>query len=244
MTTTGSAPVPGRLLGSGRTADVYEIDGAWVLRRDREGWSDAAAEAAVMEHVRRHGYPAPAVRTAASRTDLVMERLEGPTMLQAFAAGTLDAAAAGTLLARLLRALHAVPGRSPSLPGVRVLHLDLHPENVILTADGPRVIDWGTAEDGDPGLDWGMSAVILAQAAVSAEPYAGVARATLTALLADPSGLDPSGLDPSGPSGLDEKGLAEALRRRAANPTMSGEEVGLLAAAEELIRSLSARDLP
>nr|WP_330340387.1 hypothetical protein [Streptomyces sp. NBC_00557] len=27
----------GRLLGSGRSADVYEIDDAWVLRRDREG---------------------------------------------------------------------------------------------------------------------------------------------------------------------------------------------------------------
>lgn len=263
MTTTGRAPVPGRLLGSGRTADVYEIDGAWVLRRDREGWCDAAAEAAVMEHVRRHGYPAPAVRTVASRTDLVMERLEGPTMLQAIAAGTLDFATAGTLLARLLRELHAVPGRSPSGPGLRVLHLDLHPENVILTADGPRVIDWGTAEDGDPGLDWGMSAVILAQAAVSGERYAEAARETLTALLAAPSGADSrldsgldSGLDAgldSGPdsgldagpapapeSGLDEEGLEEALRRRAANPTMSEEEVGLLGAAEELIRSLAA----
>ncbi|WP_340380120.1 phosphotransferase [Streptomyces sp. SS7] len=254
MTTTGRAPVPGRLLGSGRTADVYEIDGAWVLRRDREGWCDAAAEAAVMEHVRRHGYPAPAVRTVASRTDLVMERLEGPTMLQAFVAGTLDFATGGTLLARLLRALHAVPGRSPSRPGLRVLHLDLHPENVILTADGPRVIDWGTAEDGDPGLDWGMSAVILAQAAVSAERYAEAARATLTALLAAPSGLSgpdsgldsgpDSGLDSgpdSGPdSGLDEEGLGEALRRRAANPTMSEQEVGLLGAAGELIRALTA----
>lgn len=228
MTTTGRVPVPGRLLGSGRTADVYEIDEAWVLRRDREGWSDAAAEAAVMAHVRRHGYPAPAVRPAASRTDLVMERLEGPTMLQAFAAGELDAAAAGALLARLLRELHAVPGRSPRAPGLRVLHLDLHPDNVILTADGPSVIDWGTAEDGDPGLDWGMSAVILAQAAVSAEPYAPAARAMLTALLAEPSALT-------------EEGLAEALRRRAANPTMSGEEVGLLGAAGELIASVSGR---
>ncbi|WP_460065030.1 phosphotransferase [Streptomyces sp. YKOK-I1] len=231
MTTAGRAPVPGRLLGSGRTADVYEIDGAWVLRRAREDWCDAAAEAAVMEHVRRHGYPAPAVRTTASRTDLVLERLEGPTMLQAFAAGTLDCATGGAVLARLLRELHAVPGGSPSGPGLRVLHLDLHPENVILTAGGPRVIDWGTAEDGDPGLDWGMSAVILAQAAVSAEPYAAAAGATLTALLADPSGLD-------------EEGLGEALRRRAANPTMSEEEVGLLGAAGELIRSLSAVDGP
>jgi aminoglycoside phosphotransferase (APT) family kinase protein len=203
---------------------VYEIGDAWVLRRDREGRGDAAAEAAVMAHVRAHGYPAPAVRPPASRTDLVMERLHGPTMLQAFTAGALDAGEAGRMLARLLRALHAVPGRVSE--GTRVLHLDLHPDNVILVPDGPRVIDWTNAEEGDPGLDWGTSAVILAQVAVSAEPVAEPARAMLTALLADPSDLT-------------EEGLAEALRRRAANPTMSPQETELLTPAAELIRSLT-----
>ena len=229
MTTTGrgSDTGPGKLLGSGRSADVYEIDEAWVLRRDREGWGDAAAEGALMAHVRAHGYPAPAVRPSGSRTDLVMERLEGPTMLQAFAAGTLDAEEAGAALARLLRELHTVPGRTAA--DARVLHLDLHPDNVILTADGPRVIDWAQAEEGDPGLDWGTSAVILAQVAVSAEPVAAPARATLTALLADPSHLT-------------EEGLAQALLRRAANPTMSREETGLLGAAGELVRSLMRED--
>ncbi|MFH8803450.1 phosphotransferase [Streptomyces sp. NPDC017936] len=231
MTTGGTAVgEPGRLLGSGRTADVYEIDGAWVLRRDREGRGDAAAEGAVMAHVRAHGYPAPAVRSSGSRTELVMERLDGPTMLQAWAAGALDSREAGTILAGLLRALHAVPAPGA---GPCVLHLDLHPDNVVLMPDGPRVIDWATAEEGDPGLDWGMSAVILAQVAVSAEPVAAPARAMLAALLADPSGLT-------------EEGLAQALRRRAANPTMTAEEVGLLGAAEELIRSLAgaAQDRP
>ncbi|MFH0175543.1 phosphotransferase [Streptomyces cacaoi] len=213
---------PGRLLGSGRTADVYEIDEAWVLRRDREGWEDSAALAAVVTHVREHGYPAPAVRPSGSRSDLVMERLDGPTMLQAFGAGTLDADEAGAVLARLLRELHALPGRISADAGI--LHLDLHPDNVILTPDGPRVIDWANAEEGDPGLDWGMSAVILAQVAVSPQPIADPARAMLTALLADPSDLT-------------EQGLAEALRRRAANPTMSREETELLVPAAELIRA-------
>jgi aminoglycoside phosphotransferase (APT) family kinase protein len=204
---------------------VYEIDEAWVLRRDRDGWGDAAAEGAVMAHVREYGYPAPAVRPSpdGSRTDLVMERLLGPTMLQAFVAGTLDAEEAGAVLARLLRALHTVPGRVSA--DARILHLDLHPDNVILTPDGPRVIDWANTEEGDPGLDWGMSAVILAQVAVSAQPIAAPARAMLTALLADSAGLT-------------EQGLTEALRRRAANPTMSTEETELLAPAGELIRSL------
>ncbi|MFF4346387.1 phosphotransferase [Streptomyces sp. NPDC001530] len=215
----------GRLLGSGRSADVYEIDEAWVLRRDREGWGDATAEAAVMEHVRGHGYPVPGVR-AASRTDLVMERLSGPTMLEAFGAGRIGPREGGAILAGLLRALHAVPARVSADPAVRVLHLDLHPDNVMLTPDGPKVIDWANAEEGAPGLDWGMSAVILAQVAVGGEPYAEGARETLAALLGE------------GAPGVTEDGLAEARRRRAANPTMSAREVEVLGEAEQLIRTL------
>ena len=228
---------PGKLLGSGRTADVYEIeaegdgDGAWVLRRYRGRYGDAAAEAEVMEHVRGHGYPAPRVREA-TRSDLVMERLAGPTMVEAFATGRLGPAEAGALLARLLRDLHAVPARGSADPAVRVLHLDLHPENVILTSDGPKVIDWNTAEEGPPGLDWGMSAVIVAQVAVGGltgfESRAEMARTMLAALLTDEEA----------PSAMTEEGLVEALRRRAANPTMSPSEVEALGAAGELIRTL------
>ncbi|MEV0636005.1 phosphotransferase [Streptomyces sp. NPDC050619] len=216
--------ITGRLLGSGRAADVYEIDEAWVLRRDREGWGDAVAEGEVMEHVRGYGYPVPRVRLSGStRTDLVLERLYGPTMLGACRAGALDPGEAGATLARLLRELHVLPGRRCA--AARVLHLDLHPDNVILTAQGPRVIDWTNTEEGEPGLDWGMSAVILAQVAVTDESLATPARTMLTTLLADPSHLT-------------EAGLTQARRRRAANPTMSRREVELLGEAEELIRSV------
>ncbi|WP_328338181.1 phosphotransferase [Streptomyces violaceus] len=218
-------PPPGRLLGSGRRADVYEIDEGWVLRREREGGGDAAAEGAVMEHVRAHGYPVPRVRPTGSRTDLVMERLSGPTMLQACLAGTLDVTEAGSILARLLRDLHVLPALRAADPAVRVLHLDLHPENVMLTPDGPRVIDWSNTEEGDPGLDWAASAVILAQAAVSDDSLATPARAMLAALLADSSPLT-------------RPALTAALRRRAGNPTMSRMEVELLDHAEELILSV------
>ncbi|MFE4547676.1 MULTISPECIES: phosphotransferase [unclassified Streptomyces] len=214
----------GRLLGSGRSADVYEVDETWVLRRDREGRGDATAEATVMEHVRRHGYPVPAVR-AATRGDLVMERLTGPTMLEAFGAGLFSAEEAGLTLARLLRRLHAVPARLSADPAVRVLHLDLHPDNVMLTPDGPKVIDWTDTEEGPPGLDWAMSAVILAQVAVGGETRAGVAAETLAALL------------DANTDQVTRDGLTEAVRRRAANPTMSVREVRLLGDAEELVRS-------
>lgn len=179
-----------------------------------------------MEYVRGHGYPVPRVRAADTRTDLMMERLSGPTMLQAFADGQLEPRDTGVTLARLLRDLHALPARLSADPAVRVLHLDLHPDNVMLTPDGPRVIDWANSEEGPPGLDWGTSAVILAQVAVGDEPLAEPAGAMLAAL------LDGNAHE------VTEEGLAEARRRRAANPTMTAREVEVLGDAEELIRGL------
>ncbi|MGV9451020.1 phosphotransferase [Streptomyces sp. NPDC003635] len=208
---------PGRLIGSGRASDVYELDEGWVLRRDREGYGDGVAEAALMERLHGYGYPVPRVRLAdCTRGELVMERLHGPTMLEAFGAGRIGPTEAGRTLARLLRQLHTLPGR--------VVHLDLHPDNVMLTPHGPYVIDWTNAEEGDPGLDWGMSALILAQVATADEQLAGPVRETLAALLSDPSDLT-------------SPGLTEARRRRAANPTMTARELEVLGAAEELVRS-------
>jgi hypothetical protein len=96
----------------------------------------------------------------------------------------------------------------------------------MLTPNGPRVIDWANSEEGPPGLDWGMSAVILAQVAVGDDPLAEPAGAILAALL------------DGNERAVTEEGLAEARRRRAANVTMTTREVELLGDAEELIRAL------
>ncbi|MBO1336998.1 phosphotransferase [Streptomyces sp. VRA16 Mangrove soil] len=210
------------LLGSGRTADVYALDDAWVLRRCREGW-DTRGEATFMTYVREHGFPAPRVRPDAGLApgDLVMERLHGPTQAEAAARGDLSPADAGHELAALLRQLHAIPPR----PHGHVLHLDLHPENVIRTAHGPVVIDWSNAEEGAPALDWAMSALILAEVAVDpGRAEAPAVRVALTALLTDP----PPGLAPA---------LDEALARRTANPTLGAGEKRRLGGAVELVRA-------
>jgi aminoglycoside phosphotransferase (APT) family kinase protein len=141
----------GPLLSSGRDADVYALGGARVLRRYRDG-GDVAEETAVMAHVRSHGFPVPEVYGAGG-SDLVMERLTGPTLLRSLLDGGYPGGAAGELLADLHTRLHAVPPRRSGNPGDRVLHLDLHPDNVILTAGGPVLIDWRNAVDGPPDLD-------------------------------------------------------------------------------------------
>ena len=44
----------------------------------------------------------------------------------------------------------------------RLLHLDFHPDNVLLSGRGPVVIDWANARAGEPALDVAMTWVICA----------------------------------------------------------------------------------
>jgi len=216
----------GELIGSGRSADVFALDRDWVLRRYRGG-GDTAAEAVVMAYVAEHGYPVPRVRDIARTgrdplppTDLVIQRLRGTSLLEALRRGTVTAAETGAVLADLLNRLHRIPARLSTGAGDRVLHLDLHPDNVMLTPDGPVVIDWCNSREGPPGLDWGMSALILAQAAVGTPSEAWPVRAVLASLLEH--------LTPAVDFGDAATGcLAEARKRRAADPATGegGERV-------------------
>lgn len=156
----------GPLLGSGRTADVYALDDSWVLRRYR-GDTDATAELAVMSYLSAHGYPLPRIGPPGGAEvlpkDLVIQRLTGPTLAEALLAGTVTMAEGADVLARLLRELHAIPPRISQDPADRILHLDLHPENVMLAPRGAVVIDWTTAAEGPPALDRAVSSLILAR---------------------------------------------------------------------------------
>lgn len=215
------------LLASGRDADVFALDARRVLRRYRDG-GDVAAEATLMAYLAGCGFPVPIVH-AARGTDLVMERLEGPTMLSALVAGDLRIAQAAELLADLHRRLHEVPPRVTRDPSTRMLHLDLHPDNVMLSARGPVVIDWRNAREGPPDLDLAMSAVILAQVAVDpAHPMAAPAASLLSEF------LNRTGGDP-----LSAVDAAVALRR--ANPTLTPDEVDRLPAALAIVRDRPAR---
>ncbi|MEL7209341.1 MAG: phosphotransferase, partial [Actinomycetota bacterium] len=131
------ADPPGPLIGSGRAADVYDLGDGRVLRRNRSGGS-TAREAAVMGHVRAHGYPVPRVHDA-DGPDLVMDRVEGPTMLEAFGRKPWRLWGWADLLADLHRQLGAVPVPDLDLPRREgpaevLVPVDQHPDNVLLTA--------------------------------------------------------------------------------------------------------------
>src|SRR5947209_9924445 len=138
------------LLASGRAADVFADAPGRVLRRYRDG-TDSEREARVMEHARAHGFPVPAVYDARG-PELVLARIDGATMLADLAARPWRVRAHARTLADLHRRLHAIP--SPDgLPsragdGPDLVHLDLHPDNVLLSPRGPVVIDWVAAGGG------------------------------------------------------------------------------------------------
>ena len=72
---------PGRVLASGRDADILEYGPGKVLRRTRTGRS-IEAEARIMQYVAEHGYPVPAIYDVlADGAEIVMERVDGPLML-------------------------------------------------------------------------------------------------------------------------------------------------------------------
>ena len=145
----------GRLIGSGRHADVFEYGDGTVLRRYRTG-QDSAPEARVMTHVRSFGFPAPEV-VRADGPEMVLERIEGPSMLDRLAHRPHELPALARMLAALHDSLHAIPPPAgldrPFGDGDATLHLDLQPANIVLTASGPVVLDWGWAAAGPAHAD-------------------------------------------------------------------------------------------
>jgi len=230
----------GAPLFSGADADLYAVGADRVLRRSRSG-ADAAGVAAVMRHVREAGFPAPRV-DAARDGDLTMELVRGPTLLQSLLGGRTSLAGAARTLVALHDALHALPAPAPggaahaalTVPSPValdaasdgppcVLHLALHPANVVLTADGPVVLDWTSAWLGPAGLDLAVTAVIVAEVAVDEDDeLAPGARVLLDAFL--------HLADPVLGSHLDT-----AARVRAADPGLDPAESALVPAAAALV---------
>lgn len=119
-----------------------------------------------MRYVREHGYPAPVVMSV-SGADLVLERATGSTMRVDLARKPWMLLGHARLLADLHRRLHRIPAPEwlpPIGPGGAVLHLDLHPENVLLHGTGALVIDWANARAGHWADDVAQTVVILTAA--------------------------------------------------------------------------------
>ena len=165
-----------RLLAEGRDAQVFDAGGGLVLRRFRTP-HDTLREAAVMHVARSAGVPVPAVHEVTA-TDMLMDRVDGPNLLDwALRRPVPRLGRAARLLADLHRRVAAVAAPewlpAPVGPGDSLLHLDLHPLNVLVSEHGPVIIDWTNAARGPAAADVAQTWVIMATSEV---PGGGVQR--------------------------------------------------------------------
>lgn len=135
----------------GRDSTITDLGDGTILRIGGR----PEREATIMEVARAQGFPVPRVHEV--RPDgLLLERIDGPTMGQHVARHPWLLRRHIRTLAELHERLHRI-----ALDGATLLHFDLHPDNVLMSAAGPVVIDWTNAHGGDPDADAAMTWVIL-----------------------------------------------------------------------------------
>src|SRR5258706_12412435 len=160
---------PGPPVGVGRSADVYDLGHGRVLRRYHDHARSARGEAEVLWWAGAHGVPVPEV-LGVDGPDIVMEKVDGPTMLADAARRPWRLARHAASLARLHGQVHAVPAldwlRAPFGDGGALLHLDLPPENVLLSARGAGVVDWAGAARGPAEADVALCWLVVATSEV------------------------------------------------------------------------------
>jgi aminoglycoside phosphotransferase (APT) family kinase protein len=156
---------PGALIASGRDGDIFEFGDGLVLRKTRDGRS-IEPEARIMRYAADHGYPVPAVHDVRAKgSEIVMQRIDGPLMMDLMVKRPWTMPRYASLLADLHDQLHRVPapewlGQWPD-GGDCLVHLDLHPLNVLMSARGPVVIDWSNAARGEALSDVALTYVLL-----------------------------------------------------------------------------------
>ena len=192
------------LVGEGRTAEILAWDEGCVVRLFREGSSRryALCELSVSRAVHDAGVPSPEVFLADTEDGLVeiderlgilMERVDGPTMLREFARRPWRFRGVAKVFARLHREMHActavgLPSQRERLhhvidriaddigndiaerihqavdklpEGDAICHGDFHPDNILMSAKGPLIIDWGPATRGNPAADLAWTAYLF-----------------------------------------------------------------------------------
>jgi Ser/Thr protein kinase RdoA (MazF antagonist) len=171
----------GEQIGKGATADIHAWAPGQIVKLLKAGASPqfgrhearmtraafAAGAPEVFDEVMLEG-----------RFGIVLQRLDGPTLLQLLQARAVTSEQVGAILATLYTSVHRTPP-PPDVPSLRrwieavsqtsrdvvpehiangvltlidrlppedgLCHADLHPGNVIMTVDGPRIIDWACA---------------------------------------------------------------------------------------------------
>ena len=132
-------------------------------RGQRAASPGTAREAAILCRVVARGFPAPAVLAG---DELLIEEVQGPTMLDDLRRRPWRVLRHARTLARLHRSLHRIDAPAPSAAAsgepACVVHLHLGPRQVVLAARGPVVVDWRRAGAGPAELDEATTVLLVA----------------------------------------------------------------------------------
>ncbi len=200
----------GKLIGTGRMADVYAWGNHKVVKVFRNGTalSQIEQEAAFGRAIYQAGVPVPATEQIIrvdGRYGIVFERINGLSMLAEMSAKPWILLKHARLMAELHMAMHElfVPGlpsqrdymqrritdastlsRSQKEAALSALdqlpddnkltHGDFHPDNIVMTPDGPVIIDWSTATYGNPIADVARTSLLLGLADLPPGTPAGI----------------------------------------------------------------------
>ena len=257
----------GEKIGEGVWAEVHAWAPNQVVKLFRPNVPIGASwfEAHMTQIAFAAGAPSPkvfGVRTIEGRFAMMMQRFDGPTLLQLTRTGAVARTQAGAILASLFRAVHAMklPPEVPDLrssietglqreglpahvaPGVRALldrlsraegpgedglcHGDLHPGNVIMTAEGPRLIDWIGVVRAPPAFDLACATFLLAEIAPQYADDPERPRAIAAALQSEYARL--AGMDPAVLAAAIESWMPIVHVRALGSPGMSGQRERLL----------------
>ena len=194
----------GELVGTGRTAEVFEWGKGRILKLFRPSYPREVVlrEMQTTARIDDAGLPCPAVFPTDSedglveidgRYGIVFERLLGRSMLHEMANrpwriarftrmfadlhDRLHRTEASDLPKQRTRLEHLIDQGAKTLPpplakrvraalenepdAASVCHGDLHPDNVLLTADGPKVVDWEPSGKGCPAADVAWTVLLL-----------------------------------------------------------------------------------
>jgi len=201
MTGGEEAMDKGEMISRGRTAEVFAWKDDQVLKLFLKGWPvrSVEQEAQVTGAVHKAGLPAPAVEgivEVEGRLGIVLERVDGPSMLQVLRSKPWRIGQLSRTLAELHAAIHSC--EMPELPSLReelgrgirevelpeatkeavlshleqlpdgntICHIDFHPDNILMSSHGPVVIDWANPRRGDPLADVTSCSLLLRLAPV------------------------------------------------------------------------------
>jgi len=171
----------GKKIGEGASADIHVWAPGQIVKLFKAGVSARFGRHEARMTRAAFAAGAPEVFdevTLEGRFGIVLQRFDGPTLLQLLQTRAITSEQVGAILAILYTSVHKTPPPPDVLSlrrwidvfsqtsrdilpehivaGVLALidrlppkdglcHADLHPGNVIMTADGPRIIDWACA---------------------------------------------------------------------------------------------------